>query len=53
MYSSTITTKGMSIFCLCVLESLTLDKSKWYFLEMKIQKFTLLQMLMFIDIVIL
>ena len=27
--------KSCLFFCLCVLESLTLDKSKWYFVEMK------------------
>ena len=27
--------KGCLIICLCVLEYLTLDTSKWYFVEMK------------------
>ena len=36
--------KSCLIFCLCVLESLTLDKSKWYFVEMKTLKKSLLQM---------
>ena len=27
--------KSCLILCLCVLESLTLDKSKWYSVEMK------------------
>ena len=37
MYYST-TTKSYLFLCLCVLESLNLDKSKRYFVEMKTSK---------------
>ena len=36
MYSAT--TKELSISLFMCLETLTLDKSKWYFVEMKIKK---------------
>ena len=42
IYSTT--TKELSIFCLHVLESLTLDKSKRYFVEIKTKEKSLLQM---------
>ena len=38
MYSSATTTKEQFILCLCVLEFLTLDKSKLRFVEMKTSK---------------
>ena len=36
--------KSYLCLCLCVLESLPLDKSKWYFVEMKLLNIALLQM---------
>ena len=35
MYSSSSTSKELFFLCLCVLESLTLDKSKLYFVEVE------------------
>ena len=49
MYSTS--TKELSISLFMFLESLNLDKSKWYFVEMNLKKISLLQMLMYIDIV--